>query len=401
MTSYFEQKNWEPKLYQRLNDLIERHKQPLDLPAEERDYVIFDCDDTTIYSDIETESLYHCLENLNFHWPPETFEEVIRSGDFDYSKALDPHHPQLTGDQLVQDILEAYRELYDLYISREQAERPDLSKIHQSEAFKNFFVKYIKFYDLQWAQAYEKPGISNAVAFFAGHSRSELTQLILDCSEEFSQAPIEEKIVFSSRTKRGQTGLLSVKTRKGMRFPEEMKNLYDALQDQGITVYVVSGSPKELVAPPLGRHFNVPYNQVYSMRYAFQEGRMTEYFSPHHPTTLGHGKVSTIDERIIPKHQGRQPLAVFGNSSGDYDMMTLYEEMELGVFFNRNIPDKSQAIVQEAVETFAQKQPKYMLQGIDENTGTFRPSQATIPLGESESLLYARDEEVRNKYSLS
>lgn len=82
-------------------------------------------------------------------------------------------------------------------------------------------------------------------------------------------------------------------------------------------------------------------------------------------------------------------------------MMTLYEEMELGVFFNRNIPDKSQAIVQEAVETFAQKQPKYMLQGIDENTGTFRPSQATIPLGESESLLYARDEEVRNKYSLS
>lgn len=82
-------------------------------------------------------------------------------------------------------------------------------------------------------------------------------------------------------------------------------------------------------------------------------------------------------------------------------MMTLYEEMELGVFFNRNLQDKSQAIVKEAVETFDQDQPKYMLQGIDENTGSFRPSQSTIPLGESQSLLYARDEKVRNKYSLS
>lgn len=401
MTRYFEQKSWEPKLYERLNQLIDRHKQPLDLPADQREYVIFDCDDTTIYSDIETESLYHCLEHLNFKWSPEQFEKVIRSGDFDYSKPLDPHHKDVTGDNLVHDILEAYQELYDIYISQEVAARPALSEIHQREAFSNFFVKYIKFYDLQWSLAYEKPGISNAVAFFAGRSYSELTQLILDCSDEFSKAPIEEKIVFSSPTQRGKTGPLSVKTQKGMRFPEEMKDLYNAFQDHGLTVYVVSGSPKELVAPPLGRHFNVPYNQVYSMRYAFHEGKMTEFFSPHHPTTLGHGKVSTINERIIPKHQGRQPLAVFGNSSGDYDMMTLYEEMELGVFFNRNLQDKSQAIVKEAVETFDQDQPKYMLQGIDENTGSFRPSQSTIPLGESQSLLYARDEKVRNKYSLS
>lgn len=82
-------------------------------------------------------------------------------------------------------------------------------------------------------------------------------------------------------------------------------------------------------------------------------------------------------------------------------MMTLYEEMELGVFFNRNIPDKSQAIVKEAVAAYDEDRPRYMLQGMDENTGTFRPSQSTIPLGRSESLLYARDEEVRNKYSLS
>ena len=401
MTRYFRQKNWEPRLYERLNDLIDRYKQPLDLPSEERDYVIFDCDDTTIYSDIETESLYHCLENLNFHWTPEKFEHVIRSGDFDYHKPLDPHHAGVTGDNLVHDIMEAYEELYALYIKKAPQERPPLSEVRRSEAFSNLFVKYIKFYDLQWAEAYEKPGISNAVAFFAGHSYSQLTRLILDCTDAFSKVAIEEKEVYSSAVQTGKTGLLSVKTKKGMRFPEEMKDLYDAFQDQGLTVYVVSGSPKELVAPPLGRHFHVPYNQVYSMRYAFDEGRMTEFFSPHHPTTLGSGKVQTINERIIPKHKGRQPLAVFGNSSGDYDMMTLYEEMELGVFFNRNIPDKSQAIVKEAVETFDEDQPRYMLQGMDENTGTFRPSQSTIPLGRSESLLYARDEEVRNKYSLS
>ena len=32
MTRYFEQKSWEPKLYKRLNELIDRYKQPLDLP---------------------------------------------------------------------------------------------------------------------------------------------------------------------------------------------------------------------------------------------------------------------------------------------------------------------------------------------------------------------------------
>ena len=67
--------------------------------------------------------------------------------------------------------------------------------------------------------------------------------------------------------------------------------------------------------------------------------------------------------------QGRQPLAVFGNNSGDYDS-DLYEEMELGVSsaqYSGQVPGHRPGgggnFCSEAAQVYAA--------GYHENTGTF------------------------------
>lgn len=104
------------------------------------------------------------------------------------------------------------------------------------------------------------------------------------------------------------------------------------------------------------------------------------------------GKSTIITNFIAPNYDGAGPLMVFGDSAGDWNMMTDWMESgdtQLGVIFNR-YRKTSDPIWQgstEAAESIGNADARFVLQGRDENHGQLRPSEYSIPLGETEEVL--------------
>ncbi|MFY9902043.1 MAG: hypothetical protein WAK52_05500, partial [Trichococcus sp.] len=90
---------------------------------------------------------------------------------------------------------------------------------------------------------------------------------------------------------------------------------------------------------------------------------------------------------LMPKHNEKQPLMLFGDSTGDYDMMVELQDAKLCVLFNRYMNDDTQKLAREAFDTIEDSNPRIVLQGRDENKGSLRPSEKTILLGTQEEVL--------------
>ena len=107
----------------------------------------------------------------------------------------------------------------------------------------------------------------------------------------------------------------------------------------------------------------------------------------------GEGKSTVITNFIAPQYDNAGPLMVFGDSSGDWNMMTDWMESgdtELGVIFNRYRKPGSDPIWQgsnEAAQSIGDPDARFVLQGRDENTGELRPSEKSILLGETDEVL--------------
>ena len=108
--------------------------------------------------------------------------------------------------------------------------------------------------------------------------------------------------------------------------------------------------------------------------------------------TQAAGKSTIITNFIAPNYDGAGPLMVFGDSAGDWNMMTDWMESgdtQLGVIFNR-YRKTSDPIWQgstEAAESIGNADARFVLQGRDENHGQLRPSEYSILLGETEEVL--------------
>ena len=70
-------------------------------------------------------------------------------------------------------------------------------------------------------------------------------------------------------------------------------------------------------------------------------------------------------------------------------MMTDFEDTQLGVIFNRyrKSSDPIHALSVEAAKTIGQANPKYVLQGRDNNVGQLIPTQYSRMLGSDELVL--------------
>ena len=170
-----------------------------------------------------------------------------------------------------------------------------------------------------------------------------------------------------------------------------MKELYHVLQANGIVVYVIAASPVDVVQvaathPDFG--YGLDNEHVIGMYYNKDEnGLIQPSMQPGKNITKGPGKTAVITEQLMPKHNEKQPLMLFGDSTGDYDMMMELKDTKLCVLFNRYMNDDTQKLAREAFRTIEDENPRIVLQGRDENKGSLRPSEKTILLGTQEEVL--------------
>lgn len=320
MTQYFQKNQWEPYAYKQLNQLIEQNKTTDDVDNQDKPYVVFDFDNTSIIGDVEDNLMVYMLDHLLYKLTPQELEEVLISDLFDMDTILDNALPHTSPRNLADDIIDSYAWLWHNFINLEVANRLDIGEIRKTAQYRAFQAK-LRFYYVhvngKFTRQAGKPWLTY---WFKGYTPNELSSLTKDMLEE-ALAKRSEKVIYSTPEELiGKTGRISSKFQSGLRYPQEIIDLYKAFQANGIVTYVVSASPIDVVKTAASDYqFNVPINQVIGMNYDLDdEGRIQAYMTKGAPITKKEGKTEAILNHIAPKHKHRQPIALFGDSMGDY-----------------------------------------------------------------------------------
>ena len=106
------------------------------------------------------------------------------------------------------------------------------------------------------------------------------------------------------------------------------------------------------------------------------------------PLTWGPGKTTAIKRELVAA-KGYGPVLVAGDSDGDYDMLRDFPDMQLGLIVNRLRKGRIGELSRLAAEQAGDPQARYILQGRQESTGNWLPTEQTLKFGSNAPKLMA------------
>jgi hypothetical protein len=295
---------------------------------------------------------------------------------------------------VARDCQKDYAWLCQNYVGLGKGGTQSLDAIKKAPQYTDFITKVRYLYEAVNGTFDAAVGYPWVTYLFTGMTPAEVNQLATQSHDYWFGYNKWESVTWTSPAELpGEAGIVSVSYKTSITLPPESKDLYAKLIANGFDVYVCSASFIDVIEalannPKYG--LNVPKGNVYAMmlekdssgRYINKYDYAGGYFQ-----TQGPGKRQTIDKFILPKYNGRGPVFVAGDSQGDYNMITEYSDMKLGLIVNRVRGDDFKSISQQAAEAFGKPDAKYVLQGRNENTGVYIPTQESIMLGSSDPRL--------------
>ncbi len=301
-TPALERGSWTPETYDALSALLQDK-------SNRGGYAVFDCDNTSIVHDITHNLTIYMVENLRFADAPEhSFLDGLPDGDA-YLERFGMS-VRAAGDSLRDE----YRSLKALDIP--------LDSLWQTDLYKDWRARFLAFYEaLGDVYDYDTLCIWEP-SLLTGYSEREMQALgrestLYWLSQERSW---EEEWVSPDGRFRGVC-------EKGLIVTDDMKALYKALPEAGITPYVCSASAEwlvELLVCDREIGFGLDPDRVFGVRLD----------EPDDVQPFREGKVACIDRFIAPLHDGKQPVLVAGDSNGDVAMLTAYPDMKVGLILD-------------------------------------------------------------------
>lgn len=385
--------NWAPETRAAIQAVIDKN-------ANKGKYVVFDFDNTTVINDVEEALLIYQIENLVFKIAPDQMYDVLKTQIPDMNAAVGKNaaDQDVTCEQLAQDIVSDYKWLYANYEGL--AGSKSLDAIHETNQYKDFAAKLRYMYSAVGDTFDASVSYPWVTYLFTGMTSAEVQELAGKSHRYWTEYGEFTELTWTSPAARpGKAGVVSISYLTGITFTDEVVDLYQTLMANGIDVYICSASFIDVIlAAACDEYFglNVPEEQVYAMRlkqdadgkyiaeYDYDWGGAGKYAQ-----TQAAGKSTVIKNFIVPKYNGAGPIMVFGDSAGDFNMMTDFADTQLGVIFNRyrKTSDPIQGLSVKAAETIGQPNPQYVLQGRDNNTGELIPTQYSRMLGSTELVL--------------
>ena len=387
------QQKWDPFVIQRLNTVIRESASEAIVSKQDTEYAIFDFDNTTIMHDIEDHLMMYMIDHLAYKMTPDEFFDVLTTGPMNFNQPIFPNSQNMaTYIDLADDIIAQYQFLYTDYIALDENERLPLEQVKEWTQFNEFAAKLRLFYQLAGSEFRRTPGENSPIYWFKGYTVEEFKALSVAVFQDALNKPIALRRLFSSPHIKSKVGKVEASFEQGIRIPDEILHLWQVLKDNNITIYVISASPIDLVRSVVTEApFNLDASQVFGQCYDVDENDiMDSRLEEGTFITKGLGKVEVIKNFMVADH-GKQPAMVFGDSMGDYPMMTQLPFVKLAVLFNRYSSDQTQQLIVKGINIYGQDDAKLVIQGRDENKGTLRPSMATIPLGHLEPVLQAEE----------
>ncbi|UTC65331.1 haloacid dehalogenase-like hydrolase [Treponema sp. OMZ 788] len=322
--------NWEPQNKKRLEKLI-REK------AFNGNYAVFDWDFTSIFYDTQDNLFVYQIENLKFNLTPEEFDQTIRAGipqDVILPHTANLEGKALTAGELSDDLNERYDFLYKNYSGFGGI--MSLAEITLTEEFIDFKAKML----VLMRGAASLCGVDIGQSVSTGMTIEELSGLTETAIDQGLKDEIKTYTVKSSSVLKGRAGEVEGGYRKGLRIQEEMQNLFSALRENGIEVYICSASQEDNVRvfasyPKYG--YNLDAENVFGRRRLFDENKkLTVMDDTSIPATRREGKAEAIKKLIAPKHQNKAPVLIAGDGDGDFFMMDAFKNEALILIFNRS-----------------------------------------------------------------
>lgn len=388
-----QQNNWAPNTYNALNNLIKNNGiLSAKYDAKNKPYVVFDFDNTTAINDVQEALLIYQLENLRFKVKPDMMKAVLETGIPDVSKKFSDSYKGLTVETVATDCASDYDYLYKNYVGFGAGGKVSLADIQKTNEYKDFTTKVRFLYDAVNDTFDSSVGYPWVTYLFTGMTPDEVYKLADESHTYWTNYGKFTKVTWESpKELPGKAGVVSVSYKTGITFTNELKDLYNTLMENGIDVYVCSASFIDVIkAAACDSKFglNVKESNVYAMMLKKDaSGKYINEYDYNYFQTQGKGKTHTINAFIRGQYGNRGPIMVAGDSSGDYNMMVDYADMQLGLLFNRYRKDATKELALMAEKTMGQSSAKYVLQGRDENAGQLRASEKSILLGTTEEVL--------------
>lgn len=389
-----DQGKWAPDTYRAVQDLINEYGvKSSKYKVEKKPYAIFDWDNTSIMNDTEEALFFYQIDHLKFDLTPEEFYKVLKTNipEGPFSKDYKNSNGELvTLEEITKDLKRDYEYLYRHYkgLKGDQS----LDAIHATDYFKDFKVKLYFLYEAI-GDTYSTDVSYPWVLYLFSNMSVEEVQHLAEISNNLNLgAGISEEKLTSPQRLHGDAGVVSISHINGLRLAPEISNLMHTFQNNGIDVYVVSASMEEVVEvfasnPKYG--YNLPEENVFGMRLKKEDGNIQPVYEENYPFTAGHGKPETIINEIASKKGGYGPIFVAGDSSTDYEMLTEFKDTKLRLIINRVSGGKIGELSKLAASRMGKNNPKFVLQGRNENTGLWIPTEYTIKLGTNEKILLA------------
>ena len=322
---------WVPENKEILSKLIDDNKT-------QGNYVVFDWDYTSIYQDTQENLFRYQIDNLKFDMTPKEFAKAIRK-DIpldNFAKGYEnAKGEKINITKIGNDLDKRYAFLYENYIKNKKM---SLDEIKKTEEFKDFRGKLAFLYEAIGGTFSHDIAYPWVLYLFNGMTKEEVQKLAKEANDYGIGDKLGKYTIESSDKLLGEAGKIVYEYKSGLRTQPEIANLFHEFQKNGIEVYIVSASLEDIVkvfASDKSYGYNLKPENVYGMRLEMNKDKYLSQYKKGYPQTQTKGKVETINKFLKPKHGGKDPILVAGDSGGDENMLTEYKGTKVLLLMKR------------------------------------------------------------------
>ena len=386
---------WAPNTYKSMQKLIDENgvKSP-SYNSSKKPYVVFDWDNTAIMNDTEEALYQYQIENLAFKLTPAEMGDLVRKNvpkdPFlkDYNNAAGQ---AVNVDAIADDIVSSYTYLYENYVGLKGL--MSLADIKKTDEYLDFRAKMYYAYEAIGDTFGTKVSYTWVLFFFKNMTTAEVSALA-EKSNDYNLGQAISKVKwFSPASLPGKAGVVGVSHNTGLRLTEEIADLMHTFRNNGIDVYVCTASLEDVVAafatnPKYG--YSLPRANIIGMRLTKVNDVTQDTYLNGYPQTAEGGKTVVLKSLLASK-KGYDPLFIAGDSNGDWNMMVDFPGIKRVLIVNRlRSGKKIGALSAEAAATIGKPNAKYLLQGRNEHTGLWMPSEEMLKYGKDTPALIAK-----------
>ena len=349
---------WVPKNREVLDKVISESKN-------QGNYAVFDWDYTSIYQDTQENLFRYQIDNLRFKMTPEQFSKAIRK-DIPLDNFSDDYKnvkgQAINIEKIAADLDKDYAFLYKNYI---KDKKMSLEKIKKTEEFKDFRGKLAFLYEAIGGSFSHDISYPWVLYLFEGMTVDEVKALAKEANDFGIGNKLGKYVLESSDKLTGEAGKVRYEYKSGLRTQPETANLFHEFEKNGIKVYIVSASLEDIVkvfANDKSYGYNLSADSVYGMRLEMNGNKYRAEYKHGYPQTQTKGKVEVINKYLKPKHGGKDPILVAGDSIGDANMLSEYKGTKILLLMKRK----------GKLDDLA-KDPRALIQIRSEQTGLFVP----------------------------